>query len=639
MKVSRAWLQTYFEKELPSAEELAHALMFHSFEVEEVVPMGDDWVIDVDVLPNRSSDCLSHRGIARELATILSIPMKRDSLCDPLPTWHALEHVQVTVDDDALCPRYMMAVVRGITVGESPEWLKKRLEILGQRSINAIVDATNYIMLDIGQPLHVFDLAKIGKNNEGGTHIRVRNAHTGETITSLSGELYTLAERHLLITDDTTNTPLAIAGIKGGKQAEVDSGTTDIIIEAGNFFYQAVRKTSRELKLATDASVRFQNEPSSRLPAFAMRDVILLLSTVAGGTVEGVCDTYVEAGEGTPITVTGSCINQTLGTSLTHDDIERVLVRFEWEFSRSNDTFAVTPPWERTDMHIKEDVIEEIGRVYGYTHIASLLPSARSESPRVNKREWYVEHIRHTLVVRGYSEVYTYTFTDHGEVEVANPLASDKAFLRRDIRGGLMRALEENAHHASYLGLDTVQLFEVGTVFRKQGEVLHLALGARAITGKQKSADTALVRDLAVLAESLGMELTGEVPVDGVVEISIDALLLNLPEKEGYETNIGWNPTARYRPWSPYPCVYRDIAVWVPIETPAEEVLAVIVETAPDILIKHFLFDSFQKEGRISYAWHLVFQSFEKTLTDSEVGVVMDTVTQALGSRKGWEVR
>lgn len=639
MKVSRNWLQTYFENELPSAVELADILTFHSFEIEGVEQIRDDWVIDIDVLPNRSSDCLSHRGIARELATLLSQPLKRDPLRDNLPTWKETETFSVTVADHTACPRYIGAIMRGVTVGPSPEWLQKRLAVIGQRSINNIVDATNYVMFDVGQPMHAFDFASLQVDENNARHITVRTAEEGEHITTLTGEDYTLAPRHILIADGVSGKALALAGVKGGKVAEINIKTTDLVLESANFNYVSVRKTSRELKLSTDASLRFQNEPARELPAFAMRDLIELVRDIAGGELVGVSDVYDEIGERIPVVVTLPEINNILGVTLSLEDVEKILIRFEWEFSRHEEDFVVTPPWERSDMHIKEDIIEEIGRVYGYRNIIPILPPALSVAPIVNKRQCYIEQLRHLLTSIGYSEVYTYTLQDRGEVELVNPLASDKAFMRRDLRVGLLGALELNANNAPYLGLDTVKIFEIGTVFRAQGEIMHVALGTRAVIGKQSTAEQSLMKDLAVVAEALGVALSNEKVQDGVVELSLDDTLSLLADSEGYPPPFRWDPAIRYSPWSVYPCMYRDIAVWVPAGVSEEEVLAVILEIAPEVLVKHYQFDTFEKDGRVSYAWHLVFQSRERTLTDEEVGKVMREVTDALNKREGWEVR
>ncbi len=638
MRVSLSWLQTYFDETLPSAHELADLLTFHSFEIEGVQQVEDDWVIDVDVLPNRSADCLSHRGIARELSVLLARPLKRDPLRDVIPAFPSTEHFHVAVDDDKLCPRYMGAVVRGVTVGPSPLWLRKRLETLGHRSINNVVDATNYIMLETGQPLHAFDRAKLATDEDGSQGIRIRLAEEGEQITVLTGETYTLAAHHMVIADGVSGAALALAGIKGGKEAEIDEGTTDIVLEAAHFFYRSVRKASRELRLATEASLRFQNEPARELPAFAMRDLITLVADIARGELVGVEDCYVARGEREPIDVTLTEINTMLGSQLTYDDVERILIRFEWEFSRAHDEFAVTPSWERKDLSSKVDVIEEVGRVYGYVNLSSKLPEIPKETPAINVREYYIMRMREALAESGYSEIYTYTLTDHGEVELLNPLTSDKSCMRMDLREGMLTALANNAHHAQYLGLATIKLFEVGTVFRTHGEVTHVAVGVHAVSGKQGKAEQMLLDDLATLADSFGMRLTNERLQDGVLEFSLDALLPALPKPGGYESDEAWDPSKRYAPWSPYPCVYRDIAVWVPNTVPSEEVLAVIVETSPETLVKHYQFDTFEKEGRISYAWHLVFQSKEKTLTDTEIAEVLKRITTAFEGL-GWCVR
>lgn len=638
MKVSRNWLQTFFADELPSADELAELLTFHAFEIEGVEQVGDDWVIDVDVLPNRSSDCLSHRGIARELSTLLSVPLERDPLRDVIPAFDDTDQLGVDIADKALCPRYMGVMMRGVEVGPSPEWLKVRLEVIGQKSINNIVDATNYVMFELGQPLHAFDLAKLGQKS-GVRSIFVRAAEDGEMITVLSGETRTLSSEDHVIADGVSGAPLALAGVKGGNEAEVTADTTDILLEAASFDYLMVRKMARRHKLSTDASLRFQNEPARQLPAFAMRDLVTLIKDVAGGQYVGGRDVYAGAAEHTPVDVTLGQINSVLGVSLSVDEVEQILVRFEWEFSRDGEEFAITSPWERTDLHEPVEFIEEIGRVWGYRNITSVLPKKPEYAPSVSKQQYYTDKIRRVLAEREYDEVLTYTLSDHGEVELANALASDKGFMRMDLREGLLEALELNTHTAPFLGLDTLKLFEIGTVFRAHGEVLHLALGSKAVSGKQSKADKGLMADLATLAEALGMEITEEAVQDGVVELSVDALLVDLPEPDGYVASSAWNPHVRYKPWSSYPCVYRDIAVWVPAETPSEEVLAVIIEVAPDTLVKHYQFDSFEKDGRVSYAWHLVFQSTERTLTNEEIEPVMTAVTEALNSREGWEVR
>ncbi len=633
MKVSYRWLQTYFNEPLPEAEALAELLTFHAFEVEGVEQVGDDSVIDIDVLANRSSDCLSHRGIARELATLLGRPFENDPFDEPLPNWPDAPHFEARVDDHDQCTRHMAAIVRGVTVGPSPAWLKQKLESIGQRSINNIVDVTNFVMHDLGQPVHVFDLDKI-EMHEGTRAIAVTNAVPGEVVSLLGGETRTLDERDLVIRDTVSGSALDIAGIKGGTIAELTDATTDIVIDCANFNYISIRKTSRRLGLSTDASVRFQNEPSAHLPAFALRDTIKHILDLAGGELLGVSDTFRVPARSEPVTVSLSEINGLLGTALTVAEIEAIFVRFEFEFSLNGEVFTVSPPWERTDLRISADLIEEIGRVYGYGTLAGVLPE-KTERPALNKRFYYEEKLRHTLVDLGYSEVYTYTLRDRGDVELLNPLASDKGFLRSTLALGVREALERNTVQAPLLGLESVKLFELGTVFTKDGEYTALALGMR--SGGKASVQAMLERDIETLAGVLGASLTGTVE-DGIYETPIGKLLPTLPEPSGYLPPLPYDAGARFSPWSVYPFVLRDVAVWVPEGVPAAEVAAVIVSTASDLLVRYDPFDEFTKDGRTSRAFHLVFQSYDRTLNDAEVGKEMAAIEQALRDR-GFEVR
>ncbi len=638
MLVSRKWLQTYFEKELPKAEELVDLFNGHAFEVEGLEQVADDWVIDVDVLPNRSSDCLSHRGIARELATIMGVPMKRDPLRENLPVWDSTDLVQVRIEDEHLCSRYMAGVVRGVEIGASPEWLKTFLETIGQKSINNVVDATNFVMFSLGQPIHAFDMDLLTADADGKKGIAVRLAKDEEEITTLTNDSYVLTEKDQLIVDGVSDIPLALAGIKGGKQAEVTVKTTDIVVEVATFDPVTVRKTSNRIKLHTDASLRYQNEVPVQLPAFAMREVLTLIEDIANGKVVGVVDGYEHVVENTPIDVTITEINTLLGLELSQEDIEGILVRFEWEFSLDGEEFAVTSPWERTDLTTKEAVIEEIGRMYGYANIVSKLPEVPEAKPPVNKNLYLSTLIQQFFAEHGYSEVLTYTMLDRGEVELANPFTSDKSFMRASLRTGMTQALELNTQNAPLLALDAVKLFEVGTVFTSKGEELHLAVGVKALIGKQSKLDTAMQEDVTELMKSLQVQPKLQVE-DGVLEISLEGVLSSLEVPELYGVGHQWDTEARFEMWSPYPYVLRDIAVWVPSEVKPEEVLSEVIRKGTGLLVRYDQFDEYEKDGKVSYAWHLVFQSKEKTLTDVEIGAIMEDVTNTLNRKKGWEVR
>jgi len=640
MKVSYNWLQTYFDASLPEPKKLAELLTFHAFEIEEVVVKSGDTMIDVDVLANRGSDCLCHRGIAREVATITNTSLKYDPLSEPVALKEFSE-VAVHIEAKDVVNRFSLAYVTGVKIGPSPAWLKEYLEVIGQKSINNVVDATNYVMFNLGQPLHAFDADKVS----GGTKtIGVRLARKGEKITTLTNDEYELSDSNLLIVDGGNDTPLGIAGIKGGKVAEVDADTTNIILEAANFNYVSVRKTSQHLKLQTDASVRFQNQPSRELTVFALRDVVALLLDIAGGVYQGGAEWYPNPQETKQVSVALTSINTTLGTQLATTEVEAIVKRFGWQYELTDDTLKVTPPFERKDLTIEEDVIEEIGRIAGYTKLASKQLEQESFVPTINKSFFYANKIRRLLTGIGFSEVMTYALQDHGVVELENALASDKDHLRDTLLKGVQSTLGRNSYQAPLLGLSKIQLFEIGTVWKglcedgRAKEVMMLGIGV--IFPKKIKGDTPdeIVQEAIRVLESELNVTIGTKVAEGMVEISLDKLIEKLPEPTEYEESFAVDTNVRYQPISPYPFVLRDIAVWVPETLSADDVLALIQTKGGELLVRSDLFDEFSKEGRSSYAFHLVFQSHEKTLSDTEVNEIMHIIEESL-KEKGGEVR
>ncbi len=640
MKVSRAWLQTYFTEELPSAEEIADVLTYHAFEIEEIQTVGNDSVIDVKVLPDRAPDCLSHRGIARELATLLSLRLKRDPLREALPSWDTIPSFTIDLSETTHTTRYMAALIRGVSIKPSPDWLKQSLESIGQKSINNVVDATNYVMHSIGQPLHAFDYSLLQSAEGLEKGIRVRMAHDGESFTSLTGETYTLKSTNQVIADFVSDEALALAGIKGGKQAEVTPKTVDIIIESAHFSPSVVRKTSRELKLATDASVRYQNNPSPLLTAFAVREVVQLIEDIANGKLVGVIDVnnhdYVEH---SPLDITLQEINSRLGVSLETEEVESILVRFEWEFSRDGEEFAIVGPWERKDLTLKECFIEEIGRVYDYRKIESKKLPPHEHVVKVNKKQWYIEKIEKLLIEKGYSEVLTYTLDSQGDVELQNPPAFDKAFLRHNLRRGIEKALQLNVPNAPLLGLDMVKIFEIGTVFRRDGEFTSLCLGVHPFGSKNKLRDEIVRADSEDIRTLFSLDPASIHVENGILEVLLDTAITLQGDPDQYEPAIPWNSDARFTAWSSYPFVLRDIAVWVPNDTKKETIESLIRIHGGDLLMRVDMFDTFEKENRTSYAWHLVFQSYNRTLTDAEVNTAMTKIINAIQTTNGCEVR
>jgi phenylalanyl-tRNA synthetase beta chain len=595
MKISRDWLQTYFEKPLPSAKDLADALTFHAFEIESV----ENDVLDVKVTPNRGHDCLSYRGIAKEVSAILDVPIVPTAL----EAWNQMQQfsssmpVGVHIAEPDLCFRYIAWSLKGVKVGPSPKWLVDRLEAMGQQSINNVVDATNYVMFNIGQPLHAFDAEKLKKGDQGYS-IEVRKAKDGEKILALDGKEYVLKETMLVIADKHSSEAIGIAGVKGGMPASITEKTTDIIIESANFNGASVRRTAQSLKLRTDASSRFEQVISPELAALGIRAAAKLILDLAGGEIAGFSDSYPKPQEKTSVSVSLKKLNNVLGTSMQSGEVEGALRRLGFTFQIAAEIFTVEPPFERLDISIEEDLIEEVGRIYGYEKIPSIELPNHESTPEINSRFASAERIREDLVQKGYSEVFTSVFSKKGERAVANKVDGTHPFLRSSLIDGLKEAYDKNTRNKELLGLDVVRLFEIGTIWKGKKEITMLGL-----------ADEKGVREEAV-------EVT---------------------DAKKYETYSS-TTIENYKPFSRYPFIVRDIALWVPSGTNADDVLQIIRKTAGDLVVRSGKFDEFKKGDKTSYAFRLVFQSYDRTLMDSDANERMESVYAAVRDN-GWEVR
>jgi len=635
MKTSLTWLQTYFDAPLPAATVVADALTFHTAEVEEV--KGD--LIDVNVLPDRAAYMLSHRGVAKEISAALSLPLARDPLKEALPSFPETDRLSVTLDEDGACTRYIGALIEGVTVGPSPDWLTHALEAVGQRSINNVVDATNYVMLDIGQPLHAFDARKLVAR-EGGYAITVRASSSEEPITTLTGEEYALPEGTPLIVDLNANgKALGIAGVKGGAVAAVTEETVDLVIEAASFDGTQVRKTAQALKLFTDASTRFQNKPSPALAGYGMASVIALIEKIAGGTLVGVTDVFPNPPEPQTASVSLARINGILGAAFTKEEVRGAFDRLGFSYTEVEDTFVVLVPFERGDIQIAEDLVEEVGRILGYDRIEPA-PLPLLDGIPDQERFRGIEAVRDFLVERGFSEISTASFASEGEIELANPLQSDRPYLRASLIANLKDALTRAAGVAPRVLGPTpfVKLFEIGTVFTKHGEALLLSMGVVAVGGKPAQAAEALKQNVATLEQDLlRIPAAAHFTLDGqMMELNLGKLNL---EKLGEEYAPLSIRQGKYIPFSPYPSALRDIAVWTPEGTEESEVANAIVSEAGEYLARIDLFDRFEKDGRTSYAFRLVFESADRTLADTDLDPAMENVTKALNAREGWDVR
>jgi phenylalanyl-tRNA synthetase beta chain len=593
MKMYRPTLQKYFSEQLPDARALADALTFHAFEIERV----ENDVLDVKVTANRGHDCLCHRGIAKELSAILEVPMKEDPLRQERPKLLRTPNVTISIAEPSLCSRYIAGYVRGVEVGPSPEWLRVELEAIGQRSINNVVDATNYVMFTLGQPLHTFDAGMLSQKS-GAYAIAVRKARRGEKMLALDNKEYLLADSMLVITDAHDDVPIGIAGVKGGAPASISESTTDIIIESANFDGVSVRRTAQGLKLRTDASSRFEQVLSPELAAYGMHAVAALILEVAGGQIDGFVEEYPQREVSREVSVTVERIRRVLGVELSQAEIEDALKRLDLPHAVSGDMISVTVPFERLDLNIAEDLIEEVGRIIGYDAIPATEIAMADTAPHINQNFATAEKKREELMSQGYSEVFTSVFADEGDRAVLNKVGGERPYLRKTLVDGLQEAFERNSRNKELLGLSTVSLFEIGSVWWGGEEVTMVG-----------TADAQGIREEPLRVSSL--DRYEEFPV---------------------------STTERYQPFSRYPFVSRDIALWVSAGTTSDEVLATIRSHAGELLVRSDKFDEFKKGERTSYAFRLVFQSFDKTLTDAEANERMESVYAAV-KEMGWEVR
>lgn len=638
MKVLHSWLQDYLGDATPTAEEVADLLTFHAFEIDGLEKVGEDTLIDISILPNRAADCLCHRGIAREISTLIDKPLVNDPFVTR-PEMPATDKLKISIEEPLACRHFDLALMNNIKIGPSPDWLQTRLKGLGQRSINNVVDATNYVMLSLGQPLHAYDAGKF--KAVGDSHnFHVRLAKSGEVITTLTGEEYVLDESIQVITNEADGALAGIAGIKGGKYAEVDQSTTSIILEAGNFDPSLTRKASQKLKLQTDASKRFENNVSSEIVAYALAACVKLIEEIASGSCEGYAHSHPAVIENQPVSVELSQINSLLGLSLTMPEVIVILSRLGFSFEVDENTVTTTAPFERTDIVIAEDVIEEVGRVYGYQHVASVVPETVPLG-EINNRHFYSEKIRGILLDLGFSEVITSSFRKKDEIRLLNALASDKAYLRSSLTENLKEVLDKNISYVDLLGIKDIKVFEIGTVFDKSidsiTEHTSLAFATRQKqTGYTPKDDEVIKSVILKLEEALGVSLESEIS-NGVAEVNLTKLLEVLPKAEAYES-VTVAKEIKYQPFSTYPFIVRDIAMWVGEETKSDTVYELLKTKAGSLCVRLDKFDEFSKDGKTSYAFRLVFQSYDRTLTDEEVSVVMNDIYASI-NEAGWTVR
>lgn len=638
----------------------------------------NDVCIEVDLTPDRG-DCLSVAGIAREVGVINRVPVKGLELKSVFP---AIEDViPVEVEAPEACPRYICRIIKGINPqAETPQWMIEKLRRGGLRSIGPVVDVTNFVLLELGQPMHAFDLATI----QDSLHIRLSEAD--ETLELLDGSTVGLQPGSLLIAD--AKWPVALAGIMGGAETSVTEDTNDILLESAFFTPMAITGKARAYGLHTDASHRFERGVDSDLQMLALDRATSLLMDIVGGepgpAIEVVSDEHLPRADA--ILLRRPQIARILGVDISDEDVMDIFTRLGMQIAPDKQGWLVTPPSARFDITIEADLLEELGRIYGYDNIPENLSAAPVSIQSQPEASFQLSKAKQTLVARDYHEIVTYSFIspalaelltpEEEQIQLANPISSDMSVMRASLWPGLLSALQYNLARQQ----DRVRLFESGLRFvRRDGHLLQepglagLVYGSSADeqwaeeTGPVDFFDLKAdlesilgqVEDLAEYSFEAGRQVVlhpGQTAIIKRQQAEIGSIGMLHPEIQSrldivgnvYLFEISLNAIASggipaFTPVSRFPAIRRDLAIVVDQSVPVGDILATARGAAPDIIRDIKVFDVYLGEkidfGLKSIALSLILQETSRTLTDEEVEETATIVLDSLASKHSARLR
>ncbi|HEY3373719.1 MAG TPA: phenylalanine--tRNA ligase subunit beta [Candidatus Aquicultor sp.] len=648
----------------------------------------DDTVLELEITPNRP-DCLSMIGIAREVSAITDSTLDKPVAEVVEGPEKAADVTSVEILAPDLCPRYTARIIRGIKIGPSPTWMQQRLQKAGMRAINNIVDITNYVMLETGQPLHAFDF-----NLLHGHRIIVRRAYNDEKMETLDGVTRELDESMLVIAD--ADHAVAIAGIMGGADSEVSDQTADILLESAYFEPTSITRTSRALGLSSESTSRFEKGTDPNGVIYAANMAAQLMEQLAGGIVdEGIIDVYPTPIEPKKLPLRLERVNAILGTDLSMDLVRDILDRLEIRTQVVNGTMEMWAfaPTFRPDLEREIDLIEEAARIYGYNNIKSHLPESSGKKGGLTARQKIAEMIKMQLVGSGLSEIITYSFVDPAEVAklqapegdpftwfvpLMNPLSEEQSVMRTTLLSGLIKTLRYNVNREQY----DVQVFEVGHVFwkEKDGELpaqptmLGIAMtGAWQEDQWYEKKQTVDFFDLKGVIEAVLDELNignwsvrqfahpslhpgrsaelliGEEPVGFLGELHPEVQAgLDVPATFVAELNFNTlinhaKVITEFTEIPRYPAVSLDIAVLVNDDVTNDALIEAIKKAGSALLESVRLFDVYRGKGipedKKSMAYSMTFRAPDRTLTDEEVLSVRERIVAKLNKELGAEIR
>lgn len=687
MKITYNWLKEFIDFDW-TVKELSDKLTFSGIEVEAIEPLsGGDHLLDLEITPNRP-DCLSLLGIARDIRALAGGKITPPD-CTVAEKGQPVDKLaKLTIEDGAGCPRYLARVITGVKIAESPGWLKAKIERIGLRPINNVADVTNLVMYELGHPLHAFDYDKLADHT-----IVVRRAKPNENFTTLDGVERKLTVDNLVIAD--AKRPVALAGIMGGLESEISDHTKNVLLESAYFEPNLIRQGSRLLGLRTDASYRFERGADPLILKKAADRAAKLIAELAGGQVAaGVLDVAkAEFPEYRQLSLRPEKANSLLGMDIPAKRMVEILNALELKAKISGDIIEVRVPSFRGDVEREVDLIEEVGRIFGYDN----LPSERIEPwavPAIKRpKDIFLAGVSKAMTSQGFSEHYGLTLIDPGKlealdlspafpsqpaVELVNPISSDQSALRTILLPGLLEAAGQNLNN----GIANVRLFEMGKIFRPQkpapDEGLHLGAllcgqaANQSWDAKPQAVDFFDIKGaLQFLLDSLGMadaefaaekiaafhsgrsamvrvnkkilgccgeldpSVSGKMGLKDRIyylEIDLDVLM----EMSGLKQN-------KYRDLPKYPSIKRDLALDLPVETECQQITELIKKLAGGELESVSLFDFYQgkqiEPGRKSMAFTLLYRAADRTLTDAEVSGIHQKVVEGLKGKLQANIR
>jgi len=623
----------------------------------------DDVTFEVNVTPNRA-DCLSHLGLAREVSTLFKRPLIPKKIKAPLKN-EDRKSIQVDLKDAELCPRYIGQMVFGVKVGPSPVWLKQKLESVGLKSINNIVDITNYIMMDSGQPLHAFDV-----NHIDGDTIKIEKAKAGETFTSLDGTELTLTGNELTIRD--SKKPLALAGVVGGENSGVTESTVDVFIEAAHFIPSGVRKTSRSLGVDTDSSYRFSRGTDESNVAACLKETVSLICDIAGGAAnKEIVEAYPTEKTVNAIVIDHVFVNAKLGFEVTKAQIQNTFDSLGFESLYAEGAWTVKPSTYRWDIAIKEDLVEEIGRLVGYNNIPEILPSTSQVPQNENSNYANFKRLRSELNGLGFHEAVHYNFYSGADevkwseellkwssynqdaaVEIKNPLSSDLSRMRSSLIPQFIMNYVRNWR----LGAKSGDLFEIGKShfksnesFREQNilcvglwredesptETMESLLGVLSDFLEGWSVNRWRADEAANTPSVLHPNLSRKIVAEGkdlgtvfCVHPSVTQGFKVPANFCGFEINLdlflkGQPRPKKFKDFSRFPTVTRDFSALVEKDFSFDEVLKKVKKTSGELLKSLDVHDVYEgskiPEGKLSVTFRGQFQAQDKTLSEDDL--------------------